>query len=60
MRIEELSILLNRLGNKRTMATITEVKFHDITIEDKAWMDARFAEDGRVLDGPANGNKKMH
>lgn len=47
MRIEELSILLYRLGNKRTMATITEVKFHDITIEDKAWMDARFAEDGR-------------
>lgn len=28
------------------MAT-TEIKFHDITIEDKAWMDARFAEDGR-------------
>lgn len=47
MRIEELSILLYRLGNKRTMTTITEVKFHDITIEDKAWMDARFAEDGR-------------
>ena len=47
MRIEELSILLYRLGNKRTMATITEVKFHDITIEDKAWIDARFAEDGR-------------
>lgn len=41
-----MSILLYRLG-KRTMATITEVKFHDITIEDKTWMDVRFAEDGR-------------
>ena len=40
------SILLHRLGNERIMAT-TEIKFHDITMEDKAWMDAHFAEDGR-------------
>lgn len=25
----------------------TEIKFHEITLDDKAWMDARFAEDDR-------------
>ena len=34
------------LENEQTMET-TEVKFHEITLSDKEWVDARLAEDDR-------------
>lgn len=34
-------------GEKEGIMETAEMKFHEITLEDKEWMDARFAEDDR-------------